>query len=264
MVASRVIVAFALLVLPGCNREPYSRSSSGVSALEKKLLYDFRHAASSLPRLDRATERRVLTAVSPEYYDNLLECPSGKYYGEGVVLRIAAAVTGSFTAPGAKETAYLVDVAKCGQTMAELTSGDNRLVVFSGNHVVASVATRDDDILKAYDLNRDGTDELLLAGGSANSGEVTTTAALVRFDKKALVTIENYGTVYHDVCGLLFPPTEERRRDLTSKGVEPVAEAVAISYLPAPGRQMPGFVAERYRAPCPLSDQPLQWVRVGE
>ncbi len=260
----RCVIAFvAVVALFACTWQPYSRSTSGVSALDKKLLYDFRDTASpSLPKLDKATERRALTAVSPNYYENLLEC--GNDYG-APVLRIASVVTGSFTASGAKETVYLVAVTKCGETMAEMGADVNRLLVFSGNQMVASAETRSDTILKGYDLNGDGVSELLLVGGWAHGGEITTNATLVRFDKKALVTIENFGAVYQDVCGLFSPPSDERRKEMTAKGIPPVAEAVVISYLPQSDPQMPHFFAERYRAPCPAgpNQNPSNWQRVG-
>ncbi len=256
----RAILIVTLVALLGCDWQPYSRSTSGVSALDKKVLYDFRDTASHLlPKLDKAAERHVLTAVSPDYYDSLLEC--GNDYG-APVLRIASAVTGSFTAPSAKETAYLVGVTKCGETVAEMGADINRLLVFSGNQMVASAETRSDTILKAFDLNGDGVNELLLAGGWAHGGEITTNATLVRFDKKALVTIENFGAVYHDVCGLFSPRSSERRKAMTANGIPPVAEAVVISYLPQSNRQTPHLFAERYRAPCPANptDKP-NWQR---
>lgn len=262
----RAVLIVALASLLACNWQPYSRSTSGVSALDKKILYDFRDTTSpAFPKLDKATERRVLTAVAPNanIYDSLLECGNDE---DGVLLNLTSVAIGSFTAAGAKETAYLVRVTKCGETMAEMGADVNRLVVLSGNQIVANAETRDSSILKTYDLNGDGMNELLLAGGWAHGGEDTTNATLVRFDKKALVTVENFGTVYHDVCGLIYPPTEERRRELSAKGVEPVAEAVVISYLPRPGRQMPSFVAERYRAPCPAgpTEKPGTWRRAEE
>jgi hypothetical protein len=77
------------------------------------------------------------------------------------------------------------------------------------------------------------------------------------------VTVENFGAVYHDVCGLVAAVAGKRREDLIAKGIDPVAEAVVISYLPRPG-EMPSFFAERYRAPCAagVNEPPSQWQRV--
>lgn len=262
----RALLIVALAALPGCNWQPYSRSVSGVSALDKKVLYDFRDTSSpGVPKLDKATEHRVFTAVSPHgnIYDNLVECGNDE---EGVLLNLTSVATGSFTAPGAKESAFLVHVTKCGETMAEMGADVSRLLVFRGEQLVASAESRCDTILKTYDLNGDGISELLLDGGWAHGGEATSNAVLVRFDKKALITIENFGTVYHDVCGLIADVPGEHRQELAAKGIDPVAEAVVISYLPRPGQQMPNFVAERYRASCPANfgDRPANWQRVGD
>jgi hypothetical protein len=259
----RAILILSLLALPACNWQPYSRSTSGVSALDKKILYDFRDTSSPLPKLDAATQRRVLTVISPNYYERPAQCPSSKDSADRVVLNISGLATGSFTSPGAKEDAYLVDVTKCGENPA---FRGNRLLVFTGDQLTAAADTKYSEILKSYDLNGDGVNELLLAGGFTHMGEVITEATLVRFDKRALVTVENFGSVYHDVCGLFVGLSDDARKDLISKSIEPIAEAVVISYLPRPGGQMPSFVAERYRAPCPAGEnqKPANWQRAEE
>ena len=66
---SRLAIAVALLLaVAGCNREPYSRSNSGFSSLDKKLFYDFRGDQPDMgAKLDSATTRNVLSAVFPSY-----------------------------------------------------------------------------------------------------------------------------------------------------------------------------------------------------
>jgi len=252
-----ILIALALLA---CNREPYSRSNSGMSALDKKVLYDFRGTVlPAPPRLDATTERRVLGAA---LRDRFVKCPSGQQ--PGVLPHIAAAAAGSFTAAGAKETAYLVQVGACDGNPA---SGANRLLVFAGDRLVAAADTRYFHILKTYSLTGgDGGDELLLAGGRGRMGEINTDAALVRFDKNALATVENFGSVYHDLCGMFRGASEQARKDLVAKGFDPIMDALVISYLPRPDRRTPPFVAQRYRAPCPANEneKPGNWVRVGE
>jgi len=252
MIVRRAVLLVALAVL-ACGCEPYSRSNSGVSALDKKVLYDFRDAVlPAAPKLDAATERRVLSAATR---DGAVKCAPGSK--PGAAPYVAAAATGSFTAAGAHETVYLARQGTCGESPVP---GGNRLVVFAGDRLVATADTRYFDILKTYSLTGDGGDELLLAGGRARLGELNTDAALVRFDKNSLVTVEDFGAVYHDVCGMFRGISDEARKDLIAKGLHPRMDAVVVSYLPRPDRRMPPFFAERYLAPC--DQKPPPWVRL--
>jgi hypothetical protein len=255
---NRAVLIVALAALSGC--QPYSRSTGGVSALDKQVLYDFRNPAlPAPPPLDEATQRRVLSAVSLKYYDDPAQCRAGNHSSGNTVLRAIGAAHGSFTAPGAKETVYLVEVARCGEKRASPT---NRLLVFAGDHMAAAAETRYSAILKTYDLDSDHVTELLLSATNARIGEVTTEASLVRFDKKALIALEDFGSVYHDSCGYFRSLSAEQRK-LAAKGVGPVADALVISYLPRPAGQMPSFFAERYHASCPAgaNQKPAGWTR---
>ena len=76
MLSRLAIVAALLLALAGC--EPYSRSNSGFSSLDKKLLYDFRpHEPAADAALDVATTRKILSAVFPSYLSALRACKAG-------------------------------------------------------------------------------------------------------------------------------------------------------------------------------------------
>lgn len=258
-------IAAVLALLASC--EPYSRSNSGVSALEKKVLYDFRAATAPAPRLDQNAARKVLSSVSPQYaYQR--DCPASISRYQTPVFWISGHADGSFTAPGSRQSAYLVYRVSCGPE----NSGPTLLVILSGDKLVASAeipgtafrgsSDTSAQLLKTFDLNANGTNELLLAISSVSSQNSGTTAELVEISNGKLTTIEDFGAVYHSPCEG-FAPMTAQQKELRDKAVEPVIDAVVLWYLPQPSQQMPNFTAQRFRADCPAPGQQPQWKEIA-
>lgn len=249
--SSRFVIFLSLIVvLAGCKRESYSRSSSGFSSLDKKLLYDFRNQPAKPAQLDATTSGKVLSAVFPSYLSNRRQCKAGAATpGAGQIApALRGAAEASFTAAGLKQTSYLMDTGECGQNPAATT---RRLVIFTAGEVTANVQLPfGDAILGTYDLDGNGKHELLLEGGQAGPGGLIQTASLVEFDKDKLVTVEDLGQVYDDACGTTQP----------SKSVT----ARVVYYLPPPAGMKPRFTVELYRAPCPVSGQAMNWTRATD
>jgi hypothetical protein len=235
------LLCMAAALLMSC--EPYNRSNSGVSAIDKTILYDFRTPrAPAPPKLDAATERAVLAAVAPRYLE-ARQCPPARAgQAQPPVLWITAAAEGAFTAPGVKQNVYLVRRLACGED-----SGPNHLVVWADGKAAANVETPDSTILKTYDLNGDGENELLLADWSARNNSTAVLARLAQFDQNSLPAVENFGIVYDNTC---------------ASASDPAMDAVVLWYLPRPGQKMPSFTAQRFRAHCPAQGQPPQWVEI--
>ena len=244
-----IVVAF-LLALAACDRASYSRSNSGFSSLDKKILYDSRQREpASDAEVDAATTRKILSAVFPSYLSAIRHCKAGEEANAPgqIVPTLRSAATGSFTAAGLKQTVYLIDVGECNRDPALST---RRLVVFTADALTASVeAPLGAEKLKTYDLNGDGKNELLLQGGNTGQGEWIEVARLVEFDKDKLATVEDFGQIYDDTCDT----------DVASKSIS----ASVVYYLPPPTGQKPRFTVELYRAPCPAKGQPPQWTRVS-
>ncbi len=232
-----------LLALAGCEREPYSQSNSGFSSLDKTVLYDFRDALRSPHQPDAQTARQVLTAMFPASASGGRKCRPGE-----LAPTILDETQGSFTAAGLKQTVYLIDAGECGRKAASTT---RRLAVFTGGKIAANVETpMGTAILGAYDLNRDGKNELLLEadGGGRGSTERIKTAKLVEFDKDRLAPVEEFGEVYADACS----------GSLSTKSLT----ARTVYYLPPPAGQKARFSVEVYRSPCPAKGHKPQWIRV--
>ncbi len=244
-----IVVAF-LLALPGCSRESYSRSNSGFSSLDKKVLYDFRrHEPAADAEVDTATARKILSTVFPSYLPALRACKTGFEASAPaqIVPAIRGAAEGSFTAAGLRQTVYLIDVGECSHDPVFST---RRLVVFTSGTLTANLeAPPGAGILRTYDLNVDGKNELLLQGGHTGRGEWIEGARLVEFDKDRLATVEDFGQIYDDTCDT----------DVASKSIS----ASVVYYLPPPADQKPRFTLELYRAPCPAKGQEPQWTRVS-
>ncbi len=250
MLSRLAIVAAFLLALTGCNREPYSRSNSGFSSLDKKLLYDFRpHEPAADAEVDVATTPKILSAVFPSYLSAMRACKAGPEANAPgqIVPTLRGAAEGSFTAAGLQQTLYLIDVGECSHDPVVST---RRLVVFTAGALTANLeAPMGAGNLRTYDLNGDGKNELLLQGGHTGRGEWIEVARLVEFDKDKLATVEDFGQIYDDTCDT----------DVASKSIS----ASVVYYLPPPAGQKPRFTVELYRAPCPAKGQPPQWARVS-
>ncbi|HEX8455936.1 MAG TPA: hypothetical protein VF656_01340 [Pyrinomonadaceae bacterium] len=151
---------------------------------------------------------------------------------------INSRVEGSFTAPGARETVYLL---QRGGAVASDPAGarDLALVVLDAfGQPSATFKTADFNFIVAVaDTDADGFDELLLEGSFFNMGTLGSSARLVDLKSKQLRPIKTFEGVYENSCE-----------------ADPAAQvsAAVISYNAAVGaNQPPAFQVAHYRAPCP-------------
>lgn len=225
---TRVLIILALcLTLVSCKSlvEKYERSESGVSAVNKKVLFDFRQP---LPASSSASS-----------------CPAPP----AACSQTIGGVNGSFTYAAESEQACLY---RCTDT--------NKLQISSAGTLKAGGDTPFAYVLNVFDLNHDDKNELLLGTETKKDGIIDREASLMNFEKNVLHPVEDFGTVYHDPCALFAGADEAKKKLLIAGGRTPSLDAILIYYLPRPGQQMPSFTVERYRAPC---TDPTQWQRVG-
>ena len=199
----------------------------------RQVLFDFRaDRADKSPRIPPATQRLVLSKVFPKYLSDESKCsrdfqPSGDDYlasarnAGQIVPSIADAVTGSFTAPGKTETAYVILTGECNASHAE-NYGSKRVAIFSGQQLVADVdADFKSHIVRKTDLNSDGVDELLMTSGDMAQGTFIEMAVLVEFKNGRRHVIEDFGTVVEDSCASGFPGSSARASVLSISDLEP-------------------------------------------
>lgn len=214
---------------------------------QRTILFDFRKDhANPAYEVNTATERDVLRKVFRRYHTDAKRCGESVDAGEdflaaarksGQILPdIAEAITGSFTAAGQTETAYLIFVNECNASHAD-NYGSKRLAIFSGSRLVADIDLNfKDNISSKNDLNMDGIDELLLTSSYMGQGELTVMAALVSFQDGRMNVIQDFGTVEMDTCATLRPGS--------------TTKAAVLSITNAKLGQMPQIRADNYVAGC--------------
>lgn len=214
---------------------------------QRTVLYDFRNEPTNPPtKISPATERDVLRKVFRRFHTDAKRCADNVDAGEDflaaarkagqIVPNIAEVVTGSFTAAGQTETAYLIFVNECNASHAD-NYGSKRLAIFSGPRLVADVDIDfKDNVASKTDLNMDGIDELLLTSFYMGQGELTEMAALVSLQDGRISVIQDFGTVGVDTCATGRPGS--------------TARAAVLSLSNAKLGQMPQIRADNYVAGC--------------
>jgi hypothetical protein len=213
---------------------------------DRQLLVDFRNDHASTPF--KITQRTVLSKLFPKYLTDQDQCKADFDASNGddplaaarkagqIVPSITAMATGSFTAAGQTQTAYVISVSECNASHAD-NFGTKRVAIFSGQQLVADV---DSDfmreIVRKTDLNGDGIDELLMTSGDIAQGTLIEMATLVSFQNGRRSVLQEFGTVVEDSCASGSPRS-------TSKA--------SVLYVPtgAPGT-MPKIVQDNYVASC--------------
>src|SRR5690242_18776997 len=211
------------------------------------VLFDFRKDhVTRPPKISAATQREVLSKVFKRYLVDANKCKSNFDGGQDylaaarragqIVPDIAEIATGSFTAPGQNEIAYVIFVNECNASHAD-NFGTKRVAIFSGPKLVADMDVEfRGSIAVKTDLNGDGIDELLMTGGDMNQGEMVQTAALLSFQNGRMRVIQDFGTVVDDTCATSMPGS--------------TTKAAVLTYTDAAPGQMPKIKAENYVAGC--------------
>ena len=240
-VAMKILASIALISLFTCTQ---------VGAQSKRpIMFDFRaETRNNPPRITAATSKQVLSAVFRKYLTDARYCKEDVATSAAedylAAMRNAGQfapsildlATGSFTAPGENQIAYVIFVGECNASHAD-NFGSKRLAIFSGNKLVLN---EDLDfksgILKKTDLDANGIDELLLRGGDMNQGILIETSALVTVRNRKVVVLQDFKKVFEDSCASLIRGSER--------------QASVIFLGPSRSGQMPAFEVENYRAGC--------------
>jgi hypothetical protein len=216
---------------------------------DRQLLVDFRKDHDSNPfKITPATQRTVLSKLFRRYLTDPNQCKADFDASNGrdplaaarkagqIAPAITAMATGSFTAPGQTQTAYVIEVSECNATHAD-NFGTKRVAIFSGQQLLADVdADFMREIVRKTDLNGDGVDELLMKSGDMAQGTLIEMATLVSFQNGRRSVLQEFGTVVEDACASGFQGSNSK---------------ASVLYVPtvAPGT-MPKIIQENYVASC--------------
>lgn len=229
---------------------------------EKQTLFDFRTSdVRSSPKITKATERAVLSKVFRKYLTDANRCTSGFGISETdplavartagqIVPAISDMTTGSFTAAGQNQIAYVISVNECTASHAD-NFGTKRIAIFSGPQLIAEF---DNDfavgIVLKTDLDSDGINELLMVTGDMSQGTLTEMATLVSFQNGRRNLIKDFGTVVEDSCASGFPGSVSK------------ASVISISDV-SPG-EMPKLIQDNYQASCSGKSKRWRFVSTGQ
>jgi serine/threonine protein kinase len=235
----------------------------------KDVLYDWRRTDEFKPAVvDKDLEKRIIEAVARAHQEKPKPTPAASPQespqSEGTQNQpqptvpwlsldelsnaiITGVANGSFTEAGKQQTAYLIDT-RTGSHADNF--GPKFLAIFNGDTYVADFPVPNMSlILQAYDLNRDGLNELLLGYSYTQMGEVQEWSKLVQVAQGKLRVIRDFGTTYHSTCG---------NQIATDKGID----AAVVFYTPAANNQTSDFRVDNYRAQCPAEGSEVaqdQW-----
>jgi hypothetical protein len=205
-------------------------------ALQKQsqVLVDFRvERKSAPPKISLATQKTILSKVFRKYLTDEGKCipdldasgatdrlDAARKAGQ-IVPSIGDMETGSFTAAGQAQTAYVIFVSECNASHAE-NFGTKRVAIFSGQQLIANLdADFNSSIVLKTDLNSDGMDELLMASGDMNQGTLVEMATLLSFQNGRVRVIEDFGTVTEDTCASGTPGSSSKASVLSISDVVP-------------------------------------------
>jgi hypothetical protein len=225
------------------------------AAKARDLLFDFRKdlAANSF-KISAAQQRSVLSKVFRRYLTDQDKCKSDFVGSDStdyltaarkagqIVPSIIDMATGSFTAAGQTQTAYVISVSECNASHAD-NFGTKRIAIFSGPQLVADMdADFMGTIVRKTDLDGNGIDELLMISGDMAQGTVTEMATLASFENGRRHVIHDFSTVVLDSCASEAPGSDSKA-------------AVIYTSPFAPGLK-PTFTQENYVATC---RNPRRW-----
>ena len=209
-----------------------------------QVLLDFRkpYKGRPSPKLSPAAQEKILSTIFPAYLkagetcrDDVYGIEEARRLGQ-INPDIEDSISGSFTAPGVKQIAYIINVGECNASHAE-GFGTKRLVIFENQKLVANVDTdQHSGIIQISDLDQDGINELLLYGAAMGQGTSVEAATLVDFHDGKYRVIHDFGQIRYDSCGSGLKKSS--------------MSALAVFYAPSVKGEFPEFRTDVYRANC--------------
>jgi serine/threonine protein kinase len=240
----------------------------------REILYDWRQSEPlQRPSISKELEQKIITEVArahrdkapqptPQANSNASPQTEGGQNQDGALwlklenelstATISAMAEGSFTGTGLKQTAYIIDTHS---GSAADNDGAKYLAIFAGETYVADFPVPNLSlILKTFDLNRDGINELLLGYYYMQMGQAMEWAKLVQASPGGLRILKDFGTTYVSFCEAGLAPDNN-----------PGVAASVVFYAPAvQNSQLPELRIDNYKATCAPEGASPQWKYTAE
>ncbi|MBI5535654.1 MAG: hypothetical protein HY898_23185 [Deltaproteobacteria bacterium] len=133
--------------------------------------------------------------VGPHRHDRK-ECTAD---GPKTVATLQGGLAGTFTAPGAKQLAYIVTTVGC-QDPVDRDTDKHRLVIMEGDKVVLDKEITEHTLVAVSDLDADGDNELLALSGKNADATGTISARLLDTEGGELQVLFDFGEVARTRC----------------------------------------------------------------
>ncbi len=235
----------------------------------KDVLYDWRKPDPiPRPEISKELEQKIITEVARAHREKAPKPPAPqgspeaspqtegaqpqddtlwqKLEDEMSSATVSAVAEGAFTTAGAKQTAYIIDTHSGSPADND---GPKYLAIFSGDAYVADFPIPNLSlILKTFDLNRDGINELLLGYYYMQMGQAMEWAKLVQVSQNQLRVLKDFGTTYASFCDAGLAAENN-----------PGATASVVFLAPAATGQMPELRVDNYKAPCAPAGSNPPW-----
>lgn len=152
-------------------------------------------APPSLPTI--AEHSNVLDGLVGAHADDRSQCKPG---GPKLIATLQGGITGAFTGPGKKETAYLVTTRGCDDPV-EKDTDKHRFVVMADGVLVIDQEVTEHALVAVNDLDADGDNEVVLVSGHRDDPTGSVSAKLVDTGGGQFEAIYDFGEVARTRCG---------------------------------------------------------------
>lgn len=194
-----VLAALWLIGCAGGRQQPASTTPVPASAeatpipVGWKLVVDM-DAPPSLPTIARHDE--ILDGLVGPHADDRSQCKPG---GPKLIATLQGGLSGAFTGPGKKESAYLVTTRGCDDP-PDKDADKHRFVIMSDGVLVIDQEVTEHAMVAVSDLDADGDNELVLVSGHSDDPGGSISARLVDTEGGQFAVIYDFGEVARTRC----------------------------------------------------------------
>jgi hypothetical protein len=219
---------------------------------EKKILFDARVPREE-KKLGTEEQEKIISKLFPKRLKGDESCAprngprktSEEDIAAGQIFpSIITFVAGSFTAPGKKQVAYLVDVNECNAPVGRIDTFSTMMWVLTEGDAILNQSKTEyrAETAFAMDIDQNGTDEIVASRDSRSRDGIVTTSSVFMMKGDSLTIIDEF-------------KTRLAMRNKCSYKEEPSLSLVLHYIQPTKPGQLPTFIEEELSLDCPKAEQ---------